>query len=166
MISRSAASGPGAFLARWVLLGAVVLGVVAMHHVAAPGGAMADGAMAGVSMAGVSMGHVVEAAAVGAHAAVEGAAAGAAAVETVAAAETPAAVETVAPAGMDGAMHSMLHLCLAVLLAMAGLLLVVMLVWRAGRPVVAGRSGSAGGARPPPCRTGRELLTASCVLRI
>ncbi|HEY3712661.1 MAG TPA: hypothetical protein VGL64_25010 [Amycolatopsis sp.] len=63
-------------------------------------------------------------------------------------------------------MHSMLHLCLAVLLAMAGLLLVVMLVWRAGRPMVAGRPGTAGDARPPPWRTGRELLTASCVLRI
>ena len=149
MISRSAASGPGAFLARWVLLGAVVLGVVAMHHVAAPGGAMTDGPMAGVSMAGVSMGHVAEA-----HAA-----AGAAAVGTV-------AVEAVAPAGMDGAMHSMLHLCLAILLAMAGLLLLVMLRWPAGRPVIAGRSGNVGGARPPPWRTGRELLTASCVQRI
>ncbi|WP_329057333.1 hypothetical protein [Amycolatopsis sp. NBC_01480] len=149
MISRSAASGPGAFLARWVLLGAVVLGVVAMHHVAAPGGAMADGPIGDVSMAGASMGHVAEA-----HAAVESAAAGA------------AALEAVAPAGMDGAMHSMLHLCLAVLLAMAGLLLLVMLVWRAGRPVIAGRSGNVGAARPPPWRTGRELLTASCVLRI
>lgn len=63
-------------------------------------------------------------------------------------------------------MHSMLHLCLAVLLAMAGLLLVVMLVWRAGRPMIAGRPRTAGDARPPPWRTGRELLTASCVLRI
>jgi hypothetical protein len=144
MTSRSTAHGPVAFLARLLLLGPVVLGVVAMHHVAAP-----DGAMAGVPMADVSMVDAVEAAAVGTHAAVEG-----------------AAVETVAPAGMDGAMHSMLHLCLAVLLAMAGLLLVVMLVWRAGRPMIAGRPGTAGAARPPPWRTGRELLTVSCVLRI
>ncbi|WP_328607039.1 hypothetical protein OG943_45345 [Amycolatopsis sp. NBC_00345] len=134
MTLRPAAPGPGparvpaAFLARWLLLSAVVLGVVTMHHVAAP-----DCAVAGVSMTHASH-----------------------------------ADETAAPAGMDGASHSMLHLCLAVLLAVAGLLLAVALAWRAGRgrPAVAGRPGSAGGARPPPWRSGRELLTASCVLRI
>jgi hypothetical protein len=119
---------PAAFLARWLLLGAVVLGVVTMHHVPAP-----DCAMAGVSITHASH-----------------------------------AVETAAPAGMDGPAHSMLHVCLAVLLAAAGLLLAVALVWLAGRgrPVVAGRPGTAGGARSPPWRSGRELLAASCVLRI
>ncbi|SEP50415.1 DUF6153 family protein [Amycolatopsis saalfeldensis] len=135
MTPRSAAA-PVAFLARWMLLGAVMLGVVAMHHVAAPDGAdmpMAGVSMTAVSVAGVSMTHGVEAA---------------------------------APAGMDGAMHSMLHLCLAVLLAVAGLLLAVLLMWRAGRPTIARRPGTAGDARPPPWRSGRDLLTASCVLRI
>ena len=141
MTPRPAAPGPsparvpGGFVARWLLLSAVVLGVVTMHHVPAP-----DCPMAGVSMAEVSLAH----------------------------ADMTHVAEAAAPAGMDGASHLMLHLCLAVLLAAAVLLLAVALAARTGRPrpVVTGGPGARVGARSPPWRSGRELLTASCVLRI
>ncbi|WP_326568994.1 hypothetical protein VSH64_45830 [Amycolatopsis rhabdoformis] len=64
--------------------------------------------------------------------------------------------------------HAMLHLCLAVLLTAAGLLLAW--AWlRRRREVVVPASverGLAGFARAPPAPSGRELLTAACVLRI
>lgn len=68
--------------------------------------------------------------------------------------------------GHDGA-HSPFHDCLAVLLAAAVLLLGAFLVRRGVDVPGVVRAVSRGrAARPPPSRTGRELLTARCVLRI
>jgi len=68
--------------------------------------------------------------------------------------------------GHDGA-HSPFHDCLAVLIAAAVLLLAVFLARRGVDVPGVVRAMSRGrAARPPPARTGRELLTARCVLRI
>ncbi|MEV4600855.1 hypothetical protein AB0K15_26095 [Amycolatopsis sp. NPDC049253] len=142
--------------ARWLLLGALVFGVLAMHHVPAPHG----GGMAGMSGApGVP---VVSAVPV-AHSAMDSPVVAVVPVLVASTSADPVA----APSGGDGG-HVMLHLCLAVLLAAAGLVLA--LAWlrrrREGAVPDSVERGPAGFARAPPSRTGRELLTVSCVLRI
>lgn len=138
--------------ARWLLLGALVFGVLAMHHVPAPhGGGM--GGMPAVSVAHSPMDAPV--------------------VVTDPVAVVPVPVMSTsgdpiaAPPASDGG-HALLHLCLAVLLAAAGLLLVLAWLRRRRERAVPGsvERGTGGFARAPPSRTGRELLTASCVLRI
>ncbi|MEU4671037.1 hypothetical protein AB0F91_24410 [Amycolatopsis sp. NPDC023774] len=165
--------------ARWLLLGVLVFGVLAMHHVPAPhgggmgGGGMGSGGMDGGGMGGGEIGSgeiagmlglpVVSAVPV-AHSATD---APAVAVAPVPVASTFAEPIAAAPSGSDGG-HAMLHVCLAVLLAAAGLVLAAAWLRRRREGVVPDpvERGSAGFARAPPSRTGRALLTASCVLRI
>ncbi|WIX79131.1 hypothetical protein QRX50_48765 [Amycolatopsis carbonis] len=136
--------------ARWLLFGALVLGVLAMHHAPAPHGG-GTGAMPAVSAT---------------HSPRD-----APAVVPVAVAPLPVASTSgnpvAAPPASDGG-HAMLHLCLAVLLAAAGLLLALAWLRRRRESAVPGsvERGPSGFARAPPPRTGRELLTTSCVLRI
>ncbi|MFI5609508.1 hypothetical protein [Amycolatopsis sp. NPDC051903] len=142
--------------ARWLLLGALVFGVLVMHHVPAPhGGGMSGEPGMSASPAGRVVPVPVSPAGVVASAGF--------AVATVSAADSP----VVSPAPSDGG-HGMLHLCLAVLLAAAGVALVVAWLGRCrdGVPPGPDHRGIAGFARAPPPRTGREVLTASCVLRI
>ncbi|MEV8613149.1 hypothetical protein AB0383_35465 [Amycolatopsis sp. NPDC051373] len=133
--------------ARRLLLGALVFGVLAMHHVPAPHG----GEMSGMPAVSV------------AHSAMDAPAVAMVPVPVASTSADPVA----APPASDGG-HVMLHLCLAVLLAAAGLLLALAWLRRRRESAVSGpvERGPAGFARAPPSRTGRELLTASCVLRI
>ncbi|RJQ89660.1 DUF6153 family protein [Amycolatopsis panacis] len=119
----------------------LVLGVLAMHHLPAPHGATGGAGHADVTMAGhlMSSGHESS--------------------------DHEMSHEVAAdPAGV----HSMLHLCLAVLLGAAGLLLALFLLGRGGeaaaQPSGTGRGRS--GARASPWRAGRGVLAAHCVLRI
>lgn len=65
--------------------------------------------------------------------------------------------------------HEMLHLCVAVLCVVVSLLLLVWLLLRTARPI-AGRilASSAWPRAPerPPPRSGRDLLSSLCVLRL
>ncbi|MDT8916120.1 hypothetical protein [Amycolatopsis sp. PS_44_ISF1] len=144
--------GPARALARWLLLGAVLLGVVAMHHVPAPGCGMTGASASLTPAAGMAP---------------PARAAGTAAPDPRGdtAAPDPRG-DTAAPAGMDGASHSMLHLCLAVLLIAAALLLRAARTRRSRPATATAGPGKTGEARPPPGRGGRELLAVSCVLRI
>lgn len=138
--------------ARWLLLGALVFGVLAMHHIPAPHGVgMGGGEMSGMPSVSV------------AHSAMDAPAVAMVPVPVASTSADPVA----APPASDGG-HVMLHLCLAVLLAAAGLLLALALLCRRREGAVSGpvERRSAGFARAPPSRTGRERLTASCVLRI
>jgi hypothetical protein len=70
--------------------------------------------------------------------------------------------------GPDGA-HDMLHLCLAILTAVGGLLLAwVLLVRRPGTGIPARRKCPRGSPAPerPPDRPGRTVLNSLCVLRV
>lgn len=119
----------------------LVLGVLAMHHLPAPHGGRGGAGHADVTMTGhlMSSGHESSGHEVSHEVAAD-------------------------PAGA----HSMLHLCLAVLLGAAGLLLAQFLLGRGGeaaaQPSGTGRGRS--GARAPPWRAGRGVLAAHCVLRI
>lgn len=125
---------------RMLLLFALAVGIVVMHHVPAPSGAHA---MSGQMTVAESHGDVA----------------------------APIRLAEPAPGhaantGMPGGEHSMLHLCLAVLLA-AGTLVVAMVAFRryvvaAATPV--GSRGSPAADRPPDKR-GRSVLTSLCVLR-
>ncbi|MFF0148048.1 DUF6153 family protein [Amycolatopsis sulphurea] len=119
----------------------LVLGVLAMHHLPAPHGAAGGAGHADVTMTGhvMSSGH------------------------------ESSGHEMSYGVGADPVgVYSMLHLCVAVLLGAAGLLLALFLVRRGGeaaaQPSGTGRGRS--GARAPPWRAGREVLAAHCVLRI
>ncbi|MEC3979303.1 hypothetical protein [Amycolatopsis sp. H20-H5] len=73
------------------------------------------------------------------------------------------------PAPMDPGMHhDPLHLCLAVLGALAGLAVVLWLLGVVGAvaPSLAQRVRRPGPSRPPPSRRGREILLTACVLRV
>lgn len=71
--------------------------------------------------------------------------------------------------GLPHGAHELLHLCLAVLTVLGGVLLVwVLLAWHTGTGVPVHREppGSSPVPERPPDRAGRTLLTSLCVLRV
>jgi hypothetical protein len=126
----------GTRLRHWLLLCALVLAVVGMHHVAL--------APHGTSHAAPSS-------------------------------EAHVAAMPAAPAGLSEALtssdpttdggHDLLHLCLAVLAATGGLLLLVLLLGAGEKPRPLLTTLAVTRLLPPPKPAGRSLLTSVCVMR-
>ncbi len=135
---------------RVLLLFALAVGVVVMHHVPSPAGAHAmAGHLAAVEMpSGTTASGTMPGGTMAAPPVAE-----------------PAPGLASDP-GMPAGEHSMLHLCLAVLLA-AGTLVVSLFAVGRYSDVAAGPDGARGspsGDRPPD-RRGRTVLTSLCVMR-
>ncbi|KAA2261575.1 hypothetical protein F0L68_15970 [Solihabitans fulvus] len=129
---------------RWVLLCALVLGVAAMHHL------VAGDPMSSAMPAPTVMAHAVDAGG-----------------PPCCGDDRGAIVELSGADGMGG--HDMLHLCLAVLVAAAALMLAGLLV-RRGRLARASNRVLAviatAGRGPPSVPRTAELLSSLCVLRL
>lgn len=133
--------------ARWLLLCALALAVVAMHHVPAAHGSAEMASMT----AGLADGPALAQGGVRAEP------------ESLA---VPAAAHAT-PSAPDHGGHHSLHLCLAVLAAIALLALVLLGFRAAAAPGPRRRPTLRRAARPPPSPpAGRLLLAAHCVLRI
>lgn len=136
--------GTARLIVRWLLLCALLLGVVGMHQLAAPRPAAPDLAAAGVAVGvvgalhdhGRPIGH-----------------------------DAPTA-----PAPEPGPGHGVWHLCLAVVCAVGAgtvlLWLLVSVVRRADERFTARSPWTPGRVDRPPCRSGRDLLASTCVLRL
>jgi hypothetical protein len=121
---------------QWLLLCALVLSVVGMHHVAFTSHCSSHGATTGDSHA---------------------------AAMPTALADTPVASPSKDPA--PGGEHDLLHLCLAVLIAAGGLLLLAWLLTAVDRPGHLRPAWLVTHPLPPPRPAGRSLLTSLCVMR-
>ncbi|GAA3542615.1 hypothetical protein GCM10022222_27880 [Amycolatopsis ultiminotia] len=153
--SSRALSGPF----RWLLLGLLVVGVLAMHHVPTPHEMPAP---PGISE---HAGMPDEAARPSGHLPMPTPPTTTATAEVLDNAGAAGALVS----GFAGGVHSMGHLCLAVLLGVAGLVLALVArgwSWR-GRAFASGRgAGGVPAARAPPWPAGRGVLGVCCVLRI
>lgn len=139
---------------RWMLLSVLAFAVIGMHSLVTAHAADAPHAAAGV---------------VGTSAA---AASGPVAGPTVGRAETeccPDHEQAMNHSGASGHSHDPLHLCLAVLVALAGLVL-GWLLWRRGRTTTRHRGPdpavTSAGRGPPRARCTNDLLSSLCVLRL
>lgn len=142
---------------RWALLAALAFAVIGMHS-------LITGSATEVSHARSGMADISVAAAPGPAVVAEQVMG-----DTESTCDCPDHDSAMDHSGSSGHDHNMLHLCLAVLVALAGLML-AWLLWRRRQATIGHRDSSSAvtyvGRGPPRARLTSDLLSSLCVLRL